>query len=621
MLNCVGRRQICRDSDEGGSTVDINIRVEGQHGSLSDLEWENVPPFAVVTGVNGSGKTQLLEAIAQQYQALGMGTPAGPHRRSDAQCRIDGDSFEVGEVFHSYGEWAQFGTVPATQDELERYLRVMHQGNVTHYRALEGVPGRVEYAPILHEIAAQAGISVEEASRLSEVEFTSHLTPGMFWAHAAGLGPLGTQNIAHLFLAYLLMKRDAKGRNVSEEEIRRRYGEPPWVLLNKILATSGLPFRVDEPEAVRPTALLSPNQVTIVLRDTQRGNQVVPIHGLSSGEKVIMSTVLWRYSETLSARHHRLLLLDEPDAHLHPSLTRSFLEVIQKVFVEERGVRVIMTTHSPSTVALVPEESLFEMQRVTPRIKPATGKARVITLLTDGFVTVQEATQTVMLEGSDDPAFYQLLWDLLTMRTHSFSGPLEPYPNLAFVYGQGNKSVSGIVPQIRGSGLTNFHGIIDRDTGNSPSDGVRVLGRNGMENYLFDPLNVACSLYLWCEAPAVSGIDLPRGQGHSIRDLPEKRLQSIADLILDQVKNSPATDLGSGDAATEQVVYANGRTLRYPRWFLYGDDHKEIADGFWKVFGRKRLNYNSLSRSYGTLNMVPQDLLDLLREIQALGSP
>ncbi len=174
------------------------------------------------------------------------------------------------------------------------------------------------------------------------------------------------------------------------------------------------------------------------------------------------------------------------------------------------------------------------------------------------------------------------------MRTPVRSGPLEPYPNLAFVYGQGNKVVEGIVPQVRASGLTNFHGIIDLDTSNSASDGVHVLSRNGMENYLFDPLNVACALYLWDEPPTVSGVHLPRGQGAYIRDLPEGDLQSIAAVILGQVESSTATDLGNGDRTTEEAVYANGKRLRYPRWFLYGDDHK-IEREFPKVFGYKQL--------------------------------
>ena len=64
----------------------------------------------------------------------------------------------------------------------------------------------------------------------------------------------------------------------------------------------------------------------------------VPFEGLSSGEKVILSTVIWNYAAQQGARHPKLLLLDEPDAHLHPSLVRRFLTMIQEVFIRQRGI-------------------------------------------------------------------------------------------------------------------------------------------------------------------------------------------------------------------------------------------------------------------------------------------
>jgi predicted ATPase len=39
--------------------------VEGRYKSFSTLDWRDIPPFSVITGANGSGKTQLLELIAR----------------------------------------------------------------------------------------------------------------------------------------------------------------------------------------------------------------------------------------------------------------------------------------------------------------------------------------------------------------------------------------------------------------------------------------------------------------------------------------------------------------------------------------------------------------------------
>lgn len=428
--------------------------------------------------------------------------------------------------------------------------------------------------------------------------------------------------LALLFLSYRLFEREALGRGGSEEEVRNRYGEPPWELLDEILEASGLPFRAIHPKPAGPAGLFHEESASLRLRDTERDLEV-PFDGLSSGEKVIMSTVIWRYAAEQNAPYPKLLLLDEPDAHLHPSLTRRFLNVIQEVFVRERGVRVIMTTHSPSTVALVPEESLFEMRRTAPRIGRVQSKERAIAVLTEGFVAVQEATQTVLLEGPSDPPFYQQVWDLLTERSAvSEPGPLEPYPNLAFIYGGGKNTVRSLVPQMRGRGLRSFHGIIDKDLSNERGEGLHVLGRNAMENYLYDPLNVWSFLHSQDMAPDISGVDVPRGRTGSIRNLPEDQLQRIADVMLKQVEAS-LTDLRDDEKVVEEVSFVNGKRLRYPRWFLYRDD-KDIKQKFLEAFGQhviKPAHPELLLHSYATLNMVPENLLNLFRSIQTSGNP
>jgi predicted ATPase len=54
----------------------------------------------------------------------------------------------------------------------------------------------------------------------------------------------------------------------------------------------------------------------------------------------------------------RALLLDEIDASLHPSMIRTLLNAVQTAFVD-KGSKVIVATHSPTTVALTPASSLY----------------------------------------------------------------------------------------------------------------------------------------------------------------------------------------------------------------------------------------------------------------------
>ena len=92
---------------EGSVSDTIDIIIEGRYGSIPDLEWSDVPPFAVLTGVNGAGKTQFLEVLAASYGALRPRNPYqrgfNPHEEITARASIEGASFEVGEVFRYYG--------------------------------------------------------------------------------------------------------------------------------------------------------------------------------------------------------------------------------------------------------------------------------------------------------------------------------------------------------------------------------------------------------------------------------------------------------------------------------------------------------------------------------------
>lgn len=45
----------------------INITICEQYKSIpSGFIWNNIPQFSILTGVNGAGKTQLLEVLQQQ---------------------------------------------------------------------------------------------------------------------------------------------------------------------------------------------------------------------------------------------------------------------------------------------------------------------------------------------------------------------------------------------------------------------------------------------------------------------------------------------------------------------------------------------------------------------------
>jgi hypothetical protein len=69
-------------------------------------------------------------------------------------------------------------------------------------------------------------------------------------------------------------------------------------------------------------------------------------------------------------------------------MIRSLLRVLNDVSVQRYGVKVILTTHSPTTVALAPEEAIYAMRRTpSPRLQRTT-RDHAVSALTVGISTL-----------------------------------------------------------------------------------------------------------------------------------------------------------------------------------------------------------------------------------------
>jgi predicted ATPase len=85
-----------RTDDEALTFNRMSISVTGgRYKSIqSPLEWQDVPPLAILAGLNGSGKTQLLEALAVQFD-----TQKRPQfGNTDIRIEVTGDHFSNADV-------------------------------------------------------------------------------------------------------------------------------------------------------------------------------------------------------------------------------------------------------------------------------------------------------------------------------------------------------------------------------------------------------------------------------------------------------------------------------------------------------------------------------------------
>lgn len=81
------------------------------------------------------------------------------------------------------------------------------------------------------------------------------------------------------------------------------------------------------------------------------------INDLSDGEKAILKLVVSTYDKK-EDEATKLLLLDEYDAALNPSLIKDFYLALQEYYLN-KGIIVLITTHSPITISMAPKNSRF----------------------------------------------------------------------------------------------------------------------------------------------------------------------------------------------------------------------------------------------------------------------
>ncbi|OLS34184.1 hypothetical protein BTR22_19030 [Alkalihalophilus pseudofirmus] len=80
---------------------------------------------------------------------------------------------------------------------------------------------------------------------------------------------------------------------------------------------------------------------------------------LSSGHKIVLLTIT-RLVQTVEEK--TLVLLDEPEGHLHPPLLSAFTRALSDLLIQRNGVAII-ATHSPVVLQEVPKSCVWKLRR------------------------------------------------------------------------------------------------------------------------------------------------------------------------------------------------------------------------------------------------------------------
>ena len=443
----------------------MHLVFKQPHLSISAMNDVHLPAFAVVIGRNGVGKTQLLDAIAQDHISV-SGIPQSEIVKYDINTFKPQDAtqaawgnclfaertaehyfsgrpgkvpFEIAEeVFSNTLQALNIADDPTARAEFEHALRqqVRQLPDFKCFHKFGGVEAVVSYsAEILRKVieplksqkprerskTASPTCGGDSAILLSlSMKLTGKLPHELERddiLHAAYYeGDTIANKLSQAFARYKVEQyswaytQSQAGKDTVQNllALYRRSRTPPWVLLRENLdqlrKESDDPqlfdFEFSDPETDELVfAVHTQYSFKAVFRNRTTGASY-SLSSLSSGEKILMALYLAAFNQRMGQGRPRLLLFDELDAVLHPSMISSLIRGLKSQFVDQ-GTQVIMATHSITTVSLLEDGEIYRLVRDGSRvdIQPAA-KSEAVSELSEGLATIDTGLKVIASKRS-----------------------------------------------------------------------------------------------------------------------------------------------------------------------------------------------------------------------------
>jgi len=96
----------------------------------------------------------------------------------------------------------------------------------------------------------------------------------------------------------------------------------------------------------------------------KKGREKFSIDKLSTGEKILMSKVLYLYLEDIN---NKVILIDEPELSLHPSWQNKVLKIYEN-FAKQNNCQIIIATHSPHIIGSAKPEYIRLLKKEDNKI-------------------------------------------------------------------------------------------------------------------------------------------------------------------------------------------------------------------------------------------------------------
>jgi ankyrin repeat protein len=392
-------------------------------------KWENIPRFAVVTGRNGSGKSQLLKYI---HHSLGShilcidklsqsSTPPRlftEHHYTMIYPELKSENARrklIAQVKNTNLEFVSEEAKLIAQKIQQERLNIadVSDEDILQYRAQIAVLDPHTYIIPYFDISSLTKIFAAYNDKKEALinEYLQNPKEFLFPAWCIGRKIQENENQLDIFNQENKSTLELLAKSVIEKEI----GPPPWLDLQALLK-----------ENIQENFELDYKSDTLLFKKKVNDTKVT-IHGLSKlsdGERLIIEMFYWQYyiqglssNDTQKAliEKPKVILLDEPDRHFDPELSKIFMKCLTKLS-DKHNIQVIMTTHRTDTLAYAPEGSLFTIKRDkinnSANIKP-TNRLHALFKLTSNLREITNFHVKVYTESLDDATFYEKIYHQL----------------------------------------------------------------------------------------------------------------------------------------------------------------------------------------------------------------
>jgi predicted ATPase len=660
----------------------MKINLQDNYKSLKPFESEELSNLTIITGENGSGKSQLLDLIGKKFKNdYSVGSIRIDIFPNIEKVQVEG-IIKIGTAQVSHDQWKAIvkkqldyhKQLTTSGKELLKYIidknlrSKINSKNINQFLSNES-----EYLLLIKKNYSELfNTSLDQLSNLNINGQNSVLRR---------LYPPGNENVHHFITELCKLKNKtetelteadfysspiqenlidssdlfssqvelifynyAKRRDINRKELfyKKEEGEynnsipdadfitkfiPPWDLINDIFTKHKINFYFKGIEK-RDFTLEAPIDFKLYKKSTDTS---IPFNDLSSGEKVIIGLIIKLFTTEYYGdcmTFPDLLILDEPDAHLHPEMSKLLLDVLKETFVKKFNINIILTTHSPSTIALSDENNIFQLSNENNSGLKKISKNQALKILTNFIPTLSidyKNHRQIFVESPTDVNYFQNLQD-----KHLQFQSL-PY-KLYFISNSAGKSncsqVYKIVKEIRDSGNQTSYGIVDWDLKNKPTDFVFVHGfgqRYSVENFILDPIYIISLLIEMKNAHNICemiGVDDTYNQ-YLIGNESSEKLQEYSECFFKEFEKK--FPVYKADAEKISVEYLNGRVINIPNWYLKMQGH-EIVEKVKLIFPalNKYSNEGDLQNTLSFLMtkcypFVPKDTISTFENINKCG--